>query len=77
LNKSSSNAAAAEVRGGATGVTNLIDAGDIVTVQCPAGGMFILGNTEGIRFGQNDAIAIESLTSADVTVTILFHYDSE
>jgi len=77
LNKSSSNAAAAEVRGGATGVTNLIDAGTIGILQCPAGGTVALKGSEGLRLGQNDAIAIECETSGDVTITITFEYDSE
>ena len=77
LNKTSSNAAAANARGGTAGVGSTVDAGDICFVYVPVGSSGMYNSNESLRLGQNDAIAVECETSSDAKITITFHYDSE
>ena len=77
LNKTSSNSAAANCRGGAAGVSGLTD-GDTIAIFRNAGPTVkYSGDIQGLRLGQNDAIAIEAESSGDGEITILFHFDSE
>ena len=77
LNRTSSNVAAAEVRGGAAGVANLIDGPTIVFINVAAGGQTVWDSKEALRLGQDDQIAIECETSGIALITVEFHYDSE
>lgn len=76
LNKSSSNQAAATARGDGS-VTGLTDDGLIAVSTTPAAGSLTLQFEEALRLGQNDAIAVESLSIADVAITIEFHFEKK
>jgi len=76
LNKASSNAALAIVRGDGA-VTGLTDDGDISLVRVGANSHDELTFSEALRLGQDDAIAVECETNAAVEIVIIFHFDSE
>lgn len=75
LNKSSANDADVQALGGAGGVTGLTDDGVIAVERVTAFNVTEVNLDEGLILGQNDAIAIESLTAAEVDITIEFHLE--
>lgn len=78
LNKASSKSASVEARGGAAGVANLVDAGNISILRVGVGITSDFKFGEALRLGQDDAIALElTTTAADGEITIFFHFDSE
>ncbi len=78
LNQASSKTSSSETRGGATGVTNLIDGGTIAILRVGVGITSDFKFGEALRLGQDDAIAIElTTTAADGEITIFYHFDSE
>jgi hypothetical protein len=76
LNKTSSNAANINCRGNGS-VTGLTDDGFIESVRILANDTYNMTMGEAVRLGQNDAIAIETLTNCAVEMDVEFHYDSE
>lgn len=77
LNKVSSNAADAECKGGAGGVTGLTDDGFVSILRVGAGETGEWDSHEALRLGQNDSIAIENTTSGNGEISIDFHFDSQ
>ncbi len=76
LNRTSSHAAEATCQGDGA-VSNLIDGGDIALATCPVAGTVVLQFEEALRLGQNDAIAIESESIANVALTVEFHFEED
>lgn len=78
LNLSSSNTAAATCRGGAGGVTGLTTVATLFTLRTAAGqtATYLQGE-QSLRIGQNDAIALQCIGTADASISIEFHYESE
>lgn len=81
LNKTSSNAAAADAQEGAAaanGVTNLTPDGEIDFAFCTADGHEEFRLADTVRLGQNDAIEIEVFetgSAPDVSGVIFFYFE--
>ena len=77
MNKSSSNTAASEIRGGAAGVANVVQGAEIAFLNVATGDQSTWDTKEALRLGQDDQLAIECKTSSAALITIEFHFDSE
>lgn len=74
MNMTSSNAAEVELKGNGS-VTGLTDDGDVFICRSLAGGSRLVNFADTLILGQNDAIALETETSAAIEISLDFHLE--
>jgi len=74
LNSTSANAADVEFKGNGA-VTGLTDDGDVFVGRVSADNSFVTEFGDALILGQNNAIAIETETTASIDITIDFHLE--